>query len=220
MHAEIAFTGGYERPLSRLVVRLGTLGGTFVDVGANVGYFSLLWAASHPKNTAHAFEASPRNLPLLNQNVRANSLDDRIAVHDVALGRVAGSAAFDLGPDGVSGWGGLSIDGVGANIVKVGVKRLDEVLRNAHVDLMKIDVEGAEAWVLMGADALLQAKRIKCIWFEQNKIRTRNLGIEEDAAQLFLRSSGYSVQPMSDASQDTVDWMAVPLGASGTSASR
>jgi FkbM family methyltransferase len=210
MHAEIAFTGEYERRLSRLVVDLGSKGGTFVDVGANIGYFSLLWAASHPQSTVHAFEASPKNLPLLRRNVHTNNLDDQIKIYDCALGRDTGPAAFDLGPEGVSGWGGLSIDAAGANIVQVPVKRLDEVLGEAYIDLLKIDVEGADTWVLMGASELLRTKRIRHIWFEQNSVRMARLGIPQDAAQSFLRSNGYSARPMGGVSQDAVDWMAVP----------
>jgi FkbM family methyltransferase len=210
MHAEIAFTGEYERSLSRLVVELGATGGTFVDVGANIGYFSLLWAASLTGNRVHAFEASPRSLPLLSQNVHSNNLSDRIIIYDCALGRDTGSAAFDLGPEGVSGWGGLSLDPSGDNIVHVPVKRLDDIIGDAHIDLLKIDVEGADTWVLMGAKKLLRAKHIKRIWFEQNAVRMKKLGIAEHAAQSFLRSLGYSARPVSDASQGTVDWMAIP----------
>jgi FkbM family methyltransferase len=210
MHAEIAFTGQYEEPLSRLVVELGAAGGTFVDVGANIGYFSLLWAASHPCNTVHAFEASPRNLPLLNGNVHANNLNDRIAIYDSALGRATGSAAFDLGPVGVSGWGGLSLDATAANTVEVSVKRLDDVLLDAHIDLLKIDAEGADTWVIMGANELLRAKRIRRVWFEQNKVRMKKLGIQEDTAQSFLQSVGYEAHPMSNVSLSTVDWLAIP----------
>jgi FkbM family methyltransferase len=210
MHAEIAFTGEYERTLSRLVVELGAAGGTLVDVGANIGYFSLLWAASHRDNTAHAFEASPRNLPLLKENVRASNFSDRVTVHGYALGRDTGSAAFDLGPEGISGWGGLSVHASAPNIVQVPVKRLDDILGNADVDFLKIDVEGADAWVLMGAEELLHAKRIKLVWFEQNKVRMRKLGIHEDAARSFLSSVGYSAHPMSGVSQGTEDWIAFP----------
>jgi hypothetical protein len=48
MHAAIAFTGEYEPELSRRVAEEGKTGGLFVDVGANVGYFPLIWATRNP----------------------------------------------------------------------------------------------------------------------------------------------------------------------------
>ena len=44
----IAFTGVYELGLTRRVVELARDGGTFIDIGANLGYFTLLWAACNP----------------------------------------------------------------------------------------------------------------------------------------------------------------------------
>lgn len=85
MHAAIAFTGEYEHGLSRRVVELGRKGEVFVDVGANIGYFALLWAASNPRNTALAFEASPRNSQRLKSNVARNGLNEHITVFDMRL---------------------------------------------------------------------------------------------------------------------------------------
>lgn len=48
MRAEIAFTGEYEPELSSRVAEEGKTGGLFVDVGASVGYFSLIWATRNP----------------------------------------------------------------------------------------------------------------------------------------------------------------------------
>ena len=209
MHAEIAFTGEYEPGLSRRVVELGRKGGAFVDVGANIGYFALLWAASNPRNTALAFEASPRNSQLLGSNVARNGFGERVTVFDFALGRAADTLPFDLGPDGITGWGGLVLD-ASNNTIEVPVKRLDEITDDSEIDLLKIDVEGADTWVLMGMERLLRDKRIKQIWYEQNKPRLRQIGIQEGEAQLFLRSVGYRAEPMTDPHKDIVDWMALP----------
>ena len=70
----------YELELTRRLCDLARRGGTFVDVGANLGYFSLLWAAQNPGNRCVAFEASPRNLDLLRRNVARNSLGGRVEV--------------------------------------------------------------------------------------------------------------------------------------------
>ena len=77
----IAFTGVYELAFTRVLVEIARKpGGLLVDVGANLGYFSLLWAAQRADNQAIAFEASPRNVPLLVDNLEANGLGGRVQV--------------------------------------------------------------------------------------------------------------------------------------------
>ncbi|MCP9929783.1 FkbM family methyltransferase [Cyanobium sp. AMD-g] len=94
----IAFTGVYESRLTQRVARLAQRGGILVDVGANLGYFSLLWAALNKENRCVAFEASPRNIPILNRNIRQNGLESRIEVFPVAAGQESGTMKFSLGP--------------------------------------------------------------------------------------------------------------------------
>jgi hypothetical protein len=62
---QIAFTGFYELSLTRRLIELSKQGGTMIDIGANLGYFSCLWAAGNAKNKCFAFEASPRNIGIL-----------------------------------------------------------------------------------------------------------------------------------------------------------
>jgi precorrin-6B methylase 2 len=83
----IAFMGVYETPLTKRVADLARQGGVFVDVGANLGYFSLLWAALNKENKCYAFEASPRNIPLLNKNIRRNCFQSQLEVFPVAAGK-------------------------------------------------------------------------------------------------------------------------------------
>ena len=78
------------------------------------------------------------------------------------------------------------------------------------IPLLKIDIEGADTWALMGSELLLRTKRVKEIWYEQNKPRMRGLGIGEGEAEKFLRSVGYVSRPESDPSFDVVDWSASP----------
>lgn len=54
---QIAFNGFYEYSLSKKMAKLSKAGGTFVDVGANLGYFTLLWLGGNPNNNVVAVEA-------------------------------------------------------------------------------------------------------------------------------------------------------------------
>ncbi len=206
----IAFTGIYELKLTLHLVRRARLGGTLVDVGANLGYFSFLWAAASPCNTCVAFEASPRNVELLRRNVERNGLARRIDIVPKAAGKAAGTALFDPGPPDQTGWGGLART-TGPSGLTVQVVRVDEYVKgDESIALLKIDVEGADTWVLMGCERLLRKKQVEAIWFEQNKPRMRALGIGEDEAEKFLRSVGYKLEPRSDPAGEVVDWYASP----------
>jgi FkbM family methyltransferase len=207
----IAFTGLWDLRLTRRVCRLAQRGGTMIDVGAHLGYFSLLWAAGNPNNRCFAFEASPRNTDLLMRNVGHNAVAPRIDIIPRAAGKGTGTVSFDLGPPDQRGWGGIS-PGAGADAVNVNVVRIDEaVAPPGDVSLLKIDVEGADTWALMGCERLLRARRVKEICFEQNKPRMAALGIAAGEAEAYLRSVGYSASAQSDPAAEVVEWSAWPV---------
>jgi FkbM family methyltransferase len=200
----IAFTGFYERELSERIVRLAQSGGVLVDVGANLGYFSLLWCASHPSARAVAFEASPRNVALFRQNVERNGLEDRITIVAKAASDELGTVRFALGPSDQTGWGGIAARG-DAETISVPAVRIDHELAEETIEVLKVDVEGADTLVLYGCEALLRRCRIRTIFFEQNTDRMASLGIAQGAAQAFLRSCRYSCLPIND---NASEWIA------------
>ena len=151
----IAFTGLFEPQVSRRVAQLARRGGLFVDVGANLGYFSLLWAAGHPRNRGVAFEASPRNVDLLRRNVARNGVAARIDVIPFAAGDANGELAFDLGPADQTGWGGFAPAGA-AGAVRVRVVRVDEIVPPEEpVALLKVDIEGYNLTIFPNGRAII-----------------------------------------------------------------
>ena len=212
IHDCIAYTGLYEVALTRHIMQRARTGGLLVDVGANFGYFSLLWAATGPANRAVAFEASPRNIPGLRHNVMSNGFSARICVEACAASRTAGVLAFDPGPMGQTGWGGAA-NGKTSNTVNVPAVRLDVILASeACIDVLKIDVEGAEPWVLEGAERLLSEQRVRQIFFETNKPRLAALDLPPDASEKLLQAAGYAVSPLGDPDAEVVEFGAAPRG--------
>jgi FkbM family methyltransferase len=206
----LAFMGVYEPETSRRVCELASRGGVMVDVGANIGYFSLLWASARPDNRVFAFEASPRIVPRLKLNVERNGFQSRIEINAVAAGRAPGRLAFNLGPETQTGWGGLTLEHKDGDVT-VDVVRLDDVLGELpEIALLKIDIEGADTWALYGCERLLRSGKVKEIWFEANRPRMRLLGIEEDAAGKFLTSVNYTATAIGPSDGDLVEWCAVP----------
>ena len=204
----IAFNGFYELGLTREIAKLSRTASLFVDVGANMGYFSLLWAGLNPDGRVIAFEASPRIAGLLQNNVAQNGLADRIQCVPKAAGQKKGVAHFDVGPVEQSGWGGITNEASSANI-EVPLVRLDEELPDAEIDVLKIDVDGADTWVLYGCEQLLKKRKIHRIFFEENPSRMAALGIATNEARKFLSDVGYACSPFG---RGVGEWVAYPNG--------
>jgi len=197
-HQQIAALGYVELGVSRLIQGLAKSGGLMIDVGANYGYYSCIWASLWPSNQVIAFEASPKNLAPLQKNIANNQLDQQIQIYPLALSNQVGTLSFNIGPDNQTGWGGLSKEN-NANTVEVEVTTLDEIMKHYDhqlISLLKIDVEGADTWVLEGAQQLLSNKKIRHIVFEENLSRMSQLGIEKGQAQNLLHEHGYCIQKL------------------------
>lgn len=197
-HESIWLNGFYERQLSRQIVQLARAGGILVDVGANYGYFSLLWLAQNPGNRCIAFEPAPDNTGPLAANIERNGLSERITFESVALSDQCGVVPFTLEKEaGQTGWGGIA-PGWSPETLHIPAVTLDAYWAqqgaNRDIDVLKIDVEGADTLVLQGARGLLAAHRIRHIFFEVNLPRMKRLGIVENQAQTLLTTLGYRIK--------------------------
>jgi FkbM family methyltransferase len=167
---EVFFTGSYgpaETALLRAVLRPGA---TCVDVGANWGYFTLL--AAHlvgPGGRVVALEPDPRVAARLRANVQANALG-HVAVRQLAASDGDGTARLSGYDEDGSNWGLSSLAStVGPRSFDVDTRPLDDVLDDTaagDVDLVKIDVEGAELHVLRGMRRGLAAGRYRAVLLE------------------------------------------------------
>lgn len=188
----ILVTGCYEVEFSRFVTKASEEGGLLIDVGANMGYYSLLWCHGNESNKAIAFEASPRNIELISGNINCNFLQSRIELMPFAAGDKDGFACFDIGPSEQTGWGGLTKDEESnSTLLRVKVIRVDGIIKDPQIKLMKIDVEGAELLVLKGCEGLLADRRIDQIVFEKNIQRMNRLGIAFSDVENYLNRFGY-----------------------------
>lgn len=195
-HKSIIFNGFYELKLTRQLVQQAKKGGVMVDVGANYGYYTCLWAAQNPNNKVIAFEASPPNVAPLINNVTKNGLNSQVTVLPMAAGKEKGEMKFSLGGHAdQTGWGGFTImDDDGADVVPVDtLDAYSEKYNIDKIDLLKIDTEGADTWVLYGAERLLREKRIAHIYYEHNVSRMQLLNINEDDSINFLHNCDYTV---------------------------
>lgn len=127
-------------------------GDWFVDVGANVGSYTIL-AAGVAGARVHAFEPVATTFAHLSRNVRANALRDRVVLHRVAVGARAGHVSMSAADDTTNR---VLAPGERVHLaVEVDVVRLDDALAGVSPTLIKIDVESFEAEVLAGAGDVL-----------------------------------------------------------------
>jgi len=158
----------------------------FVDVGANVGSYTVL-AAGAVGARCLSIEPSPGTFARLRDHVLLNDLAGRVALHQVALGSEHGEVRFTTGLDTVNHV--LAADEQNA-AVTVPMRRLDDVLAGAAPTLVKIDVEGFEAQVLDGATATLAAPSLLAILVELNGSAARYSG-SDDVVRRKLHEAGF-----------------------------
>jgi FkbM family methyltransferase len=151
--------GEYEPSTSALACKVVRPGMTVVDVGANVGYFTLLFASLvGPHGKVYAFEPIPRVRQALRRNVEMNRAQ-QVVIRPEALGNDSGESVMWEGPSdhvGISSRRPIPKNRV-AREWTVSTARLDELLSSeGRVDLIKIDVEGFEFDVLKGSREILR----------------------------------------------------------------
>ena len=194
---EVCFMGYYEPQETALLRWLLKPGMIFVDVGANWGYFTLLAAhlvGGHGR--VLSLEPDPRMFRLLEQNVQMNHL-----THAAALQIAAADETATLRMQGFDteqgNWGLSRLTSeptLASDAFEVSARPLDELLDEQgvdQVDLVKIDVEGAEDLVLRGMSRGLEEGRYRRILLEVHPglLRQRSRDVNDVIEQLL--SSGF-----------------------------
>jgi FkbM family methyltransferase len=157
--------GDWEQPESRYMREKVGLGDTVIDIGANIGWFTLLAAARcGDSGHVHAFEPHPVIARYLNRSIHDSRIDDRVTVHRLALDEKKGEAVLGARTDTNNpghNWllGAQEKGDVQFDRHKVTTARLDDLLPDSSPTVIKIDVEGAEARVMRGAREMLRRAR-------------------------------------------------------------
>jgi len=195
---DIYLYGAHEYVTATVFGHLARPGDVVVDAGAHIGAFTLL--AAHrvgPAGKVLAFEPNPLQRDRLARNVATNGLA-QVDVRAEALSDHDGRALLHLSDDETrSGNASLAAGHGSAGAVPVDLIRLDDLrdlLGLGCVDLIKLDVEGAEADVIAGASATIDACR-PAIVFEVNDLGPAGDGATAPAIEA-LRSLGYSLYGM------------------------
>lgn len=150
--------GTWENFVDDVLCALARPGHGFVDVGANLGYYTIkIGNLVGPDGRVFSFEPNPELFPFLAENISINGFAQRATAHCLALGAAAGESTLHFS---YSNMGGGHVDVPGATAagggVAVRIVRLDDVLPpEQHVNLIKIDAEGFEPLIFQGMVGLL-----------------------------------------------------------------
>jgi len=156
-----------------------------LDIGANIGWTALRFASKNPKAIIIAFEPHPITFQRAQNNFGRNNLSN-ITCLNIGLGESASTLKIYELMDNNSGMNRIVLEELDRPFKEVKIERLDDVLENRnihHVDMIKMDVEGFEGFVLKGASKILTNSNAKIL-------------METDDA--FLKNNGNSARELID----------------------
>lgn len=192
----------YEQETSRLFLEMLEEGDTFIDIGAHVGYFSLLTAATVGESgRVFSFEPELSNFKNLQNNIHKNNFH-HVHLNNMAVGSKDGDSIFYINSDND---GGHALWDVGlhpfneksrSEKIKTNIKvvSLDNFFKDHELDklkLIKIDTEGTEHSIIKGGTGIITKYRIPYIICEINRIGLMHMGTDENNLRTLLGELGY-----------------------------
>lgn len=155
--AQIAYLSGQEIPESgtlRLLHHFLKPGDTFVDVGANLGLFSLTGGRQvAPNGSVIAIEPTPETVESLKSTILINGLAEIVEVHALAAGEHAATGKLYVAA--TSSWNTMIPSRTSQEAIDVKILPLDDIVGTRSVDVVKIDAEGWEIPIVAGMHRML-----------------------------------------------------------------
>lgn len=181
------YCGLHELEEMAFVLHLLRPGDLFVDVGANIGSYSVMASAGVGARSV-AIEPVPATFERMLRNARINALEDRMTCIQAGVSDAPGTLAFTAGLDTVNH---VLAKGEAGDCVQVEVLALDSLPAAHEAALIKIDVEGHELAVLEGAATVLASPGLLAVVMEVNGSGAR-YGLADDALFACMAGHGFS----------------------------
>ena len=192
-------TSFYEPEMSRVMFKVIRRGDYVVDVGANVGFFTVFMSKLvGPIGQVFAFEPGDNNLPSLKLNLSLNKVgnvtlseqplwcaEEEVTFHHCADG-TGGNSLWDAGL-----WWENKKTRENPNTKKVMATTLDSIVDKHPFRLIKLDTEGVEQKILEGATDILKNRPPPFILLELNPFGAKQFGCDAETLRSFLRQFGY-----------------------------
>jgi FkbM family methyltransferase len=181
----VLFTRDFEPEIMRrLQVQNGIM--TFIDVGANYGFYSLYTASKSPNSTIIAIEPFDKVFEALATNIKINNYQNIKCLNCAAWNKDNTTINLYLNRDSISNPSAVS---GGENFVPVSARTIDSIISEnliSKVDWLKIDVESAEVFVLQGAKKTLQITNNVLL-----EVHTKENGL---ACEKMLKDAGFKIE--------------------------
>jgi FkbM family methyltransferase len=191
----------FERPEVEFILKMVEPGMAFFDIGANIGVFSVAAgkAMEEAQGSIYAFEPCPTTFAILEKNLQENELSG-VHAQCVALSERSGEARLYVNAAMKDGLNSLEdpshADAEVVGTVAVRVTTLDEFIAEHEipsVDVMKVDVEGAELLVFRGARGLLAREDAPLILYEGYSWCTAGFHYHPVEIMWLLETFGYEI---------------------------
>ena len=205
--AHHVFRGLLEPGVTRRFRDIVKPGMVVVDVGANLGLYTLHAARLvGAAGRVHSFEPTPRIRAILQDNIQINGLleSGRVVIHPEAVSDRAGTARFAVYA-GNNGHNTLYPDSREGTSIEVRTTTLDAALASeSHVDVIKIDAEGAEPAIWAGMTSTLHRNPAVHIFMEFAPPLLRRAGHEPAALLDRIRADGFTIERLAEETGETI----------------
>jgi FkbM family methyltransferase len=189
--AAVLYCGLYDYNEMNFLLRYLHADDSFIDVGANIGVYTLLAASIIQSGSIYSFEALPKNYERLKENLQLNQFR-QVKPYAIAISDHSGSVALNI----AEGDSMPFITSVVTNsTVTVPTDTLNHLLKTQpymSLTLGKMDIEGAEILALKGSTSLLQ-KQKPPVWILEINDAVNNFGYQRQDIPDFLKEYGYSL---------------------------
>lgn len=189
----VRITGHWDSNEARALHAIVKSGFRVIEVGANFGVHTLSMAGLvGAQGRIYAFEANPAVAKHLQQSVEMNNLSSVATVFAKAAGDVPGRAYLDVNQANIGG--GHLVPDVSLTSVETQIVRLDDVIEDDHIDLLKIDAEGFEFKILQGAKAIIGRNLAHIsLMMEWAPSLLKDQGTSQESIIDFLGGHGFSL---------------------------
>jgi FkbM family methyltransferase len=195
--------GIWEEFETELISKLIKPGDTVVDIGANIGYYTLIAAKTVGNDgRVYSFEPEPNNYELLVKNVKINDYTNAITVQKALSNKRGKLTLFmDKTNFGAHSLSQKNIISQKGGFVTVETTTLDDFFGNfekdSKIDFIKMDAEGAEGLIVEGAQGILKQNKIK-ILMEFWVYGLKNLGTDPSELLHDLQDRGFKIKLIDD----------------------
>lgn len=190
----LAVHGYCEKTETAVVRQLARPGMTMLDIGANIGYYTLILSAiAGPEGKVIAFEPDTKNLEFLRRSIAGLPIDN-VELVPSAVWESSGSIELYLNPEDLIDHSVIPGAGGERPHYSIPAVALDEYLDGRAVDFVKMDIQGAEGRALMGMSELLEKRPPSVLITEFWPSALRRAGTPPEEVFARLLDLGYAIQ--------------------------